>query len=282
MNPTARPHPLPKFLGGLLVAALASAVAFGQGPAWRPDYNQARHEAAQKSKPLLLEFVSENCVWCKKLETTTLRDPAIAALLNEQYIPIKIDPQRDAALIQKLQITSFPTLLLAAPDGRIITIFEGYIEAEKLMTHLQAGVVSCQGKPKPRDSQKAQRAAELLTQAKTEFQAQDFFSCLEKCQTLVATFGDFPEAAAAARLEADIIANPDSLARACNNLNDRLTAMYMSLADVWLKKGKPDEAAACLEKVQQLAPGSSHAQFALVKLSQILSKPGQPIECKKP
>ena len=83
-------------------------------------------------------------------------------------------------------------------------------------------------------------------------------------------------------MEAGIIANPESLARACSNMNDRLTTMYMSLANVWLKKGKPDEAAACLEKVQQLSPGSSHAQFAVVKLSQIQGKPNQPIECKKP
>jgi len=282
MIPTTRPHSLPKFAAAILIASLASAAALAEGPDWRTDYNQARREATEKSKPILLEFVSENCVWCKKLETTTLRDPAIASLLNEQYVPIKVDPQRDAELIQRLQIASFPTMLLAAPDGRIITIVEGYLEAEKLLTHLQAAAVACRPKAVARDPQRSRRAEELLAQAKTEFQARDFFNCLEKCQLLVATFGDSPEAATAARIEAQIMANPDWLARACNNMNDRLTTMYLSLADAWLQKGKPEEAAACLEKVQQLAPGSTRAQVALVKLSRIQGKVTQPTECKKP
>src|ERR1700722_20028988 len=254
MIPTTRSQPLSRFFIGLFVVALAGAAARGEeGPAWRTDYNLARREATEKNKPILLEFVSENCVWCKKLETTTLRDPAIASLLNEQYVSIKVDPQRDAELIQRLQIASFPTMLLAAPDGRIITIVEGYLESEKLLTHLQTAAAACRPKAVTRDPQRSHRAEELLARAKTEFQAHDFFNCLEKCQLLVATFGDFPEAATAARIEAEIMANPDWLARACNNMNDRLTTMYLSLADAWLKKGRPDEAAACLEKVQQLA-----------------------------
>jgi outer membrane protein assembly factor BamD (BamD/ComL family) len=58
--------------------------------------------------------------------------------------------------------------------------------------------------------------------------------------------------------------------------------MYLSLAESWLKKGKLDEAAVCLEKVQQLSPGSHHAQMAQVKLAQMQGKPGLQADFKKP
>ncbi len=270
MNPTTRPRSVPKFLAALMVAAFASAAAFSQSPAWRTDYAQARREATNKNKPILLEFVSENCVWCRKLESTTLSDPAVTSLLNEQYIPIKVDPHRDAEIIQRLQISSYPTLLLAAPDGRILTIVEGYVETNKLMTQLQVAVAACRPAPKPREMERSRRAEALLAQAKADYQAEDYFGCLDKCQSLAGSFADCPEAATAAKIEADIIAN------------DRLTTMYMALAGVWLKKGRPDEAMACLEKVQQLSPKSSHAQAALTKLTQIQTQVSQQRECKKP
>lgn len=282
MNPTTRPRSVPKFLAALMVAAFAIAASFSQSPAWRTDYAQARREATNKNKPILLEFVSENCVWCRKLESTTLSDPAVTSLLNEQYIPIKVDPHRDAEIIQRLQISSYPTLLLAAPDGRILTIVEGYVETNKLLTQLQVAVAACRPAPKPRDIERSRRAEALLAQAKADYQAEDYFACLDKCQSLSASFADCPEAATAAKIEADIIANPERLAQACNNTNDRLTTMYMSLAGVWLKKGRPDEAMACLEKLQQLSPKSSHAQAALTKLTQIQTQVSQQRECKKP
>src|SRR5438552_3978122 len=78
---------------GFVALALTGPAALGQGPtpAWRTDYNAARREATEKKRPLLLDFVTENCFWCKKLDSTTFRDPAIVALLNEQFIPIRID-----------------------------------------------------------------------------------------------------------------------------------------------------------------------------------------------
>src|ERR1051326_6143435 len=131
----------------------------GQGPAlaWRTDYNAARREATEKKRPVLLDFVTENCFWCKKLDSTTLRDPTVIALLNDQFVPIRIDAEREPTLAQRLQISSYPTMLLAAPDGRIITIVEGYLEANKLLAQLNATIAATSPTPEwmTRDLQEA-------------------------------------------------------------------------------------------------------------------------------
>ncbi len=122
----------------------------------------------------------------------------------------------------------------------------------------------------------------MLAQARDEFRTRQFFNCLERCELIASSFGNTPEAAEAAKIQAEIKTNPEWMARACNNLNERLASMYLSLADSWLKKGKPEEAVGCLEKVQQLAAGSAHAQIAAVKLAEIQGKPGQRTDFKKP
>jgi tetratricopeptide (TPR) repeat protein len=287
--------------------------------------------------------------------------------------------------VQKLQIQSYPTLVLAAADGRIISIIEGYVEADKLLAQLQSTAAICQptpdwmardfqdaskavglgenaraislfktiledGKQRPvqqkarehlkvleqqadnrlahaksmedrgqyleaidtltdlmraypgtpaaneakgllanlaarpevHEKPRARRAAELLALAREDFRTQQFHSCLERCELIAATFADLSEAREASKMLGEIKANPEWMARACSNLNERLCSMYLSLADSWLKKGRADEAAVCLEKVQQLAPGSHHAQIAQVKLAQLQGKSGLQAEYKKP
>src|SRR6185312_8408502 len=66
----------------------------------------------------------------------TFRDPAVVKLLNEQFIPVKIDAAREAGLTQALQIHSYPTLIFAAPDGRILGRHEGFMEADRFNQQL--------------------------------------------------------------------------------------------------------------------------------------------------
>ena len=150
------------------------------------------------------------------------------------------------------------------------------------MDRLMARVVSPVLSDYYRDLHRSRRAAELIAQAREEFRTQQFFGCLEKCELIATTFGDTPEAIEAGKMLADIRANPEWMARACNNLNERLGGMYLSLAESWLKKGKPDEAVVCLEKVQQVAPGSTNAQVAQSKIDTLRGKSTQSADFKKP
>src|SRR5262245_55150493 len=92
-----------------------------QGPQaikWRTDYAQARKEALDKNLPLIVDFVMQGCVPCKKLEETTFRDAKVMGLINEKFIPLKIEQEKDAELVSKLRINGFPTIMLAGPDLR--------------------------------------------------------------------------------------------------------------------------------------------------------------------
>jgi tetratricopeptide (TPR) repeat protein len=58
-------------------------------------------------------------------------------LIKERFIPLKVDARRNAELTEALRIQSFPTIVLAGPDGKILGTLEGYTDATRFHEHLQ-------------------------------------------------------------------------------------------------------------------------------------------------
>jgi thioredoxin-related protein len=141
------------WLGGQVNRAVADEVQ------WRSDYAQARKEAAEKNKPLLLDFGTEDCFWCRRLDLDTFRNPAVIALVNEQFVPLRVDGQKDTRLVETLAIRSYPTLVFAGPNGKILGVQEGYADPERVYDLLRrAAAMSSPPDAIMRDYQEATKA----------------------------------------------------------------------------------------------------------------------------
>jgi thioredoxin-like negative regulator of GroEL len=139
--------------------ALTPALASGQEVEWRTDYNAARREAAAKGRPLVIDFGTENCFWCKQLDLRTFRDSAVVNVMNEQFVPLKIDAQRNADLADRLRIQTYPTIVIASSDGRILDTVEGFKEAGAFHEILQRALGSAAtSDPTERQYQEAAKA----------------------------------------------------------------------------------------------------------------------------
>jgi outer membrane protein assembly factor BamD (BamD/ComL family) len=144
---------------GLLLLLVGPLRANPPGITWKTDYNSVRREAAERGCPIIIDFGTENCFWCKKLDQTTFRDPAIIQLLEQNFVALRVDADREPALTQALRVHTYPTLVLAGPDGKILGTIEGYMEAARLSEHLQR-VVAAVATPDwmARDFQEATRS----------------------------------------------------------------------------------------------------------------------------
>jgi hypothetical protein len=130
-------------LSGLLLAILLPAClshAAAQEVTWRTDYSKARKEAIETGRPLVIDFTTENCFWCRQLETRTFTDPGVAALLSDRCVPVHIDAGHNPELIEKMNIQNYPTLVYATPEGRILGYQEGFVEAPVLRDQVQRAV----------------------------------------------------------------------------------------------------------------------------------------------
>ena len=125
-------------IAGMLVLATSWA-ARGADKAieWRADYDAARKEAAEKGRPLFLEFQTEDCFHCRRLEAGPFRDQAVVGIVNERFIPLRVDPNKSPRLTEALRIQAYPTMIIAAADGKILAFLEGYQDARPLHDHLQ-------------------------------------------------------------------------------------------------------------------------------------------------
>jgi thioredoxin-like negative regulator of GroEL len=211
-------------------AALLVVVGFGAGRAdaqevkWRGDYAAARKEATDSGRPLLLDFGTEDCFYCRKLDATTFRAPAIAKALNEQFIPVKIDAERAAALTRALGVDSYPTLILASADGRILARHVGYADITQMNALLGKVVATAPGAAAPPVPAKP-GPADALAQARVDHDAGRYLACLERCERLVAAHPQSAEAAEARQLAQRIAADPQKWRRVQEQLDAELAGL---------------------------------------------------------
>jgi tetratricopeptide (TPR) repeat protein len=133
-----------------------------------------------------------------------------------------------------------------------------------------------------RVQQRQRRARELLAQAREDYRTQQYLACLNRCDVLIASFPELPEGVEAIQLAGEIKNNPEWMRAACDSLTDQLGVLYLSLAETWLKKGQPEQAALYLERIIQTLPGSRQAETAQVKLAQIQGQsPTRAVDFKK-
>jgi thioredoxin-related protein len=121
--------------------------------------------------------------------------------------------------------------------------------------------------------ERKRHAEDLLKQARQDYRGQQYLSCLDRCEILSAQYADFPEGEEGERLAADIKSNPEWTRQACEQLGERLSLLYLSLADSWLKKGQPQQAVFYLDQVIKMFPGSRHAEMARVRVARLRGTP---------
>ena len=108
------------------------------------------------------------------------------------------------------------------------------------------------------------------------------FCCLDRCEVLRGVYADLPEGSEAAQLAAEIKNNPEWLQKACETATERVSVLYLSLAETLIRKGQPQQASLYLEKVVQAFPGTRYAETAQVRLSAIQGRPTFQTDFKKP
>jgi tetratricopeptide (TPR) repeat protein len=361
---------------GSLVALLGVAQGVrAQGINWRTEYVRALKESAETGRPLFVNLGTENCYWCKQLDLRTFKDPELAKIINERCIPLKIEANQNPYLVQALRVQSYPTLVLAAPDGTILKVKEGFVEtpalremlvkvlsavgtpdwmrhdfeaaekaikesdhpraiallrnvvddgknrpvqlkARKLLQELekqaaeratQAKELAERGKTteaiaainqlnktypgtlaareskqlmlrlasraEGRALERKRQAEDLIKQAREDYRSQQFLSCLDRCELLSAQYADLPEGEEGQKLAADLKTNPEWTRQASEQLGERLSLLYLSLADSWLKKGQPQQAIFYLERVIKMFPGSRHAELAGTRVARLRGTP---------
>ena len=93
---------------------------------WYPWGDEALARAREDGKPLLVSIGYSACHWCHVMERESFEDPETAALINELFVPIKVDreerPDVDQIYMDTVMRLSghggWPLTVFCASDGR--------------------------------------------------------------------------------------------------------------------------------------------------------------------
>src|SRR5689334_12755314 len=58
---------------------------------WYPWGAEALAKAKAEDKPIFLSVGYSTCFWCHVMERESFSDPGVAALMNEEFVSIKVD-----------------------------------------------------------------------------------------------------------------------------------------------------------------------------------------------
>jgi thiol-disulfide isomerase/thioredoxin len=134
--PTAAPEPIP----------LPTAVPVTGK--WLTNENAAINQASQQGKVILVDFDADWCSWCTKMHDEVLSRDHFKEFAAANLILLRMDyPMPESrrspaavALLNRCNVTMFPTLLLMKTDGEEIARYKGYARESVILQWLRTTV----------------------------------------------------------------------------------------------------------------------------------------------
>ena len=112
----------------LLVFALTSG-AESWAISWENDLTKAFEKAKTEDRPVMADFYTDWCGWCKKLDKDVYEDAGVNRLA-ENFICVKVNCEIDKGAFSKYGLKGYPTIIFFNAAGGTEEIVVGYRNAQ--------------------------------------------------------------------------------------------------------------------------------------------------------
>jgi len=100
-------------------------------------YTEGLALAKQEGKKIFVHFYADWCAYCEKMEKETLKNSAVIDYLNQNFIPVRVNSDKDRDLARNYYIRGLPSTWFVSETGEKISSLPGYISAEMLLNALE-------------------------------------------------------------------------------------------------------------------------------------------------
>jgi uncharacterized protein YyaL (SSP411 family) len=88
---------------------------------WLPWAAEAFARAARERKPVLLSITAAWCRACHEMDRTTYANAEVAALVDDRFVPVRVDADRRPDINERYNLGGWPTTAFLTPRGDVIT-----------------------------------------------------------------------------------------------------------------------------------------------------------------
>lgn len=107
---------------------------------WQRDEAAAFATAKAENRLVLLYLEAVWCHWCHVMDERTYSDAAVLALIEEHYVPLRIDQDGRPDLAARYRDVGWPATVVFNADGKEILKRQGFVPPEPMAKVLQAVV----------------------------------------------------------------------------------------------------------------------------------------------
>lgn len=116
-----------------LKAANADEVTFEKGT-----FNEILKKAKDQNKIVMIDFVTDWCIWCKHLDMRVYNNAEVVDYANKHQINWKTDAEKEGKdLAKKYGVNGYPTLVFVDADGNEIDKIVGYYPAPDFLENIK-------------------------------------------------------------------------------------------------------------------------------------------------
>lgn len=153
------------------------------GIEWVSTLEDAYQLATEKNQPIIVEFWSDECKWCERLEDSTFTHQSVIDLATNMVF-VKAEAKKDTITRERYKIAGFPTVIFMNSSGEEIDRIYGYLPPEEFVSAIQDYL---QGKntlediekrfeADPKDAELAFRLAEKLEGRRMYEEASSYYN----------------------------------------------------------------------------------------------------------
>jgi len=108
---------------------------------WRSDLQTGLEEALLTRRPMMVNFYTTWCGWCRKLDGRTFRDPGFIEA-SRAVVPIKVDGDRERGLAAMFRVNGYPTTVFLSRRGKEIGRVVGYQPPDAFTRELETAIAN--------------------------------------------------------------------------------------------------------------------------------------------
>ena len=128
-----------KFVAGIVLGLMMFAANVWSDVAWEQNYDAALQKAQKEKKLVMVDVYTDWCGWCKKLDKDAYGDKDVATKLSQDFISVKINPEKTAAnlkLAKQFGVTGYPHIAFVDTTGKKVAEIVGYVPAKEFLKKL--------------------------------------------------------------------------------------------------------------------------------------------------